>query len=388
LFSRYHKQVFQSCHSVYKTDMDNIIKYLKSNYDNWHNREFGSVDSLVLSKLSYVRFENIVPLLQDRARPVQIYDLLKAEMYESMFQDSRDIDTFLDFLNALAANPRFRQIQMNYYVNNSDPITEKQFSAVTFLLDDNTSYIAFRGTDSTYIGWKEDFNMAYISPVPSQEEGVMYLNAVAKRLSRTTKLRTGGHSKGGNIAVYSAINCHPKTQKRIISVYNHDGPGFKDSVFDSAEYLSIKERIHTTLPEESLVGMLLQHHENYAVVKSSQRGIKQHDPLTWIIENGDFVYTDSIKSDVLQRNNTLNEWLRMLSDEKRKAIIDVLFYVLEETQTDNFRDLTEEWQKSATSILYAVKNIDPETKKFVFKTISELAKLSIKNLFKSKDTHA
>jgi hypothetical protein len=366
--------------------MNNIIQYLKNNFDNWNDREFGAVDSLILSQLSYVHFEGIVPLLRERSKPVHIYELLKAEMYESMFRDRRDADTYLDFLYALAASPRFRQVQMNFYVNHSDPVTEKQFSAVTFLLDDRTAYVAYRGTDSSYIGWKEDFNMAYISPVPSQEEGVEYLNTVSKRLPRSITIRTGGHSKGGNIAVYSAIKCHPKTQQRVVSVYNHDGPGFKDSLFDSAEYLSIKGRIHTTLPEESLVGMLLQHHDNYAVVKSSRHGIKQHEPFTWIVENGDFAYTDSVKDGILMRNKTLNEWLSTLTEEKRKAMIDVLFRVLENTQTDNFYELSEEWHKNAVSILSAIKNIDPETKKFVFKTVSELAKLSVKKMLKSKES--
>jgi len=380
--------MFQSIHGVYKTYMDNIIQHLKNNFDNWNDREFGAVDSLILSKLSYVNFESIVPLLRDRAKPVRIYELLKAEMYESMFENRRDIDTYLDFLYALAASPRFRQVQINFYVNHSDPVTEKQFAAVTFLLDDKTAYVAYRGTDSTYIGWKEDFNMAYISPVPSQEDGVEYLNTVAKRLPISIKLRIGGHSKGGNIAVYSATKCSPRVQKRIISVYNHDGPGFKNSLFESSEYLKMKRRIHTTLPEESLVGMLLQHHDNYTVVKSSQHGIKQHDPFTWIVENGDFSYADSIKDGVLLRNNTLNEWLSMLTDEKRKAMIDVLFKVLEKTQTNNFYELSEEWRKNAASMLSAIKNIDPETKKFVFKTISELAKLSVKNLLRSTKNSA
>ncbi len=389
LFVCRHKQnrysMFQCICGVYISIMDNIVNYLKHNFDVLGDREFGAVDSLILSQLSYVNFAGIVAHLRDRAKPVRIQELLKAEMYESMFANMRDIDTHLDFLHALAASPRFRQVQLNHYVNHTDPVTEKQFAAVTFLLGDNTAYIAYRGTDSTYIGWKEDFNMAYMSPIPSQEEGVEYLNAVAKRLPMFMKILTGGHSKGGNIAIYSAMKCNTKTQKRIVSVYNHDGPGFKAGLFDSPEYQNMKRRIHTTLPEESLVGMLLQHHEDYSVVKSSRHGFKQHDPFTWIVENGDFSYADGIKEGVLKRNHTLNEWLSTLTNEKRKAIIDALFEVLEKTQTDNFYELSEEWQKSATALLYAIKNIDPETKKFIFQTITELAKLSFKKLLKSKD---
>lgn len=368
-----------------------IIQYIETELKKFSEKEFNAVDSLILSKLSYIRFEKIVPSLIDKARPfidrtlpVRLAELLKAEMFDSMFMNIRSRELHLKFLYALASSPRFRDIRLNFYVNHFDTTTEKQFSAVTFLLNGSTAYIAFRGTDSTFIGWKEDFNMAYISPVPSQEEAVKYLNTVAKRIPRSMKIRIGGHSKGGNLAVYAAIKCAPIVQNRIVSVYNHDGPGFKESMFETSEFLNIKDRIHTSLPESSLVGMLLQHHEDYTVVKSNQRGIKQHDPFSWIIEDNHFSSGCEIKGGAKLRSKTLNEWLNTLSDEKRKLFTNSLFQVLEATEAETLNELSDEWQKSATAMLYALKNIDPETRKFVFQTISELAKMSVKNLIKSK----
>ncbi len=362
-----------------------IIRYIETEFATFADKEFNAVDSLVLSKLSYIRFEGIVPLLAQKKKSVCLTELLRAEVFDSMFLNLCDRDTHLRFLFALASSPRFRRTQMNFYVNHSDPVTEKQFSAVTYHLEDGTAYIAFRGTDSTFIGWKEDFNMAYLSPVPSQKEAALYVCAVTKRIRRFSSIRIGGHSKGGNLAVYAAIKCGLPVQKRIIGVYNHDGPGFKDSLFESPEYARIKSRIHTTLPEASLVGLLLQQHEGYSVVKSSKRGIKQHDPFSWIVEDSDFVFAGELKDSARLRDKTIDEWLKTLTDEKRKLFINTLFDVLDATDSVTLHELSQEWHKNATAMLYAVKNIDPETRRFVFQTITAFARMSLKNLLTKKE---
>ncbi len=366
------------------SNMQNIIEYALGNMKTMTQKEFNPVDSLILSKLSYIRFENLVPLLSKRAHAVRVAEILKAEMFESMFKYISDAQISKKFLCALAASPRYRNIKMNFYMDKIDSVAAKQFAAVTFILEDKTAYVAFRGTDTTFVGWKEDFNMAFISPIPSQEESVQYLNKVAKRLPRAVRIRVGGHSKGGNLAVYSAVKCKPSVQNRIVKVYNHDGPGFKNGIFDSPEFSNIKGRIHTTIPEASLVGMLLSHHEDYSVVKSSRKGIMQHDPFSWDIDGDDFVYADGVKNSAAARNKALNDWLSTLQDEQRRKIVDVLFGVLEKTNSSTFQELSESWSKSASAMLTAVKDIDPESRKFIAQTISELAKISVKNIFKSK----
>lgn len=367
--------------------MENIIQYAENNMKSFADREFNAVDSLILSQLSYIRFEGVVPRLPEKARPVRIGELLKAEYFPSMFADKRNSENDRRLLFALAASPRFRGTAINFYTSNYDFVSEKQFAALTYFLEDNTAYIAYRGTDSSFVGWKEDFNMAYISPVPAQEDAVRYLNRVAAKIPGKHRLRIGGHSKGGNLAVYAAVKCEPSVQKRVCMVYNHDGPGFKQNLFESPEFKRIQDRIHTTLPEAALVGMLLQHHEDYHVIKSSRRGPWQHDPFTWHIENDDFIYAQSISKGAFLMSRSLNEWLNSLNDEKRKMMIGMLFDVLEKTENESFRELTDEWQKAAVSILASIKNSDPEVKKFVSQTISELAKLSFKNFFKPQKAY-
>ena len=358
--------------------MKNIIDYVKNELSSFEVKKFKAVDSLVLSQFSYIYFERLVPGFSNETPPVRIGDLLKAEHFDTMFKGVMFLEKNLNLLYALAASPRFRDIKMKYYVNKLDYKQEKQFSAVTYQIDDKTHYVSYRGTDMTFVGWKEDFNMAFQSPVPSQEEGVEYLNRAGKLLDGD--LIVGGHSKGGNIAVYSAMKCSSEIQNRIIKVYSHDGPGFKDSIFNTPEYLRIKDRIHKILPQSSIVGMLLQTQESYKVIKSSRSGIMQHDPFSWVIEGDDFHYVKNISNTSLNMNKALNEWLSNISDEKRELFIDALFQTINSTNAKSIGDLSEVHIKDFAKILRAFRNIDSETRKFVSQTIRDLIDLYVKNL--------
>lgn len=362
--------------------MRNIINYVETEMNSLTEKGFNPVDSLVLSQLSYVCFERVVPALSRGSKPVRIRNLLKAEMFGSMFPE-HNMENNRTLLFALAASPRFRDIQVNHYVSKTDKKLEQQFAAVTFLLGDKTAYIAYRGTDATFVGWKEDFNMAFTCPVPSQKEAAAYLNAVASYLPHAFKLRTGGHSKGGNLAVYAALKCRPPVQDRIVGIYNHDGPGFREEVSRSPGFSRIEGRIHKTLPQSSLIGMLLHDQERYAIVESNRfGGIMQHDPFSWSVGEGDFVYAEKITGGAMAMNRALDQWLGTLTDERRKQFVDVLFQTLEATQASTFGELSESWRKGAAAMIESIKNIDPELKKFVSRTISDLIRLSFKNLRK------
>lgn len=324
----------------------------------------------------------MVPGLEDAEGPVRIGDLLKAEHIPHMLYNVRDPKSNHKLLLALGMSPRFRDICMCCYSDSLDITLQKQFAAVTYLIDDKTAYIAYRGTDATLVGWKEDFNMAFISPVPAQQEGVLYLNAVAQRFPHA--LMVGGHSKGGNIAVYSAMECNQSIQDRIVGIYSHDGPGFRDEIFVSEKYTKIKDKIHKTLPQSSLVGMLLQHQEDYIVVESNEFWIMQHDPFSWVIDKTDFLYTQGITKDAEYINTVINEWLSSLSDEKRELFISTLYSVFESIGVVNFSDLTEDWNVKALKALEAIRGIDSETKHFVFDTIGSLLELYIKKLHFSR----
>ena len=362
--------------------MKNIISYAAKAKDTFQNRGFSAVDSLVLSQLAYLHFDDAVPGISDTRESVSIEGISSGGNLDVLLHGVRDRKRNRKLLYALAKSPRFRNVKAAFYVNKTDFKAEKQFSAVTYLLDDGTAYIAYRGTDATFVGWKEDFNMAFITPIPSQEEGVKYLNAVAELIP--CKLRIGGHSKDGNIAVYSAIKCHRPTQERITAVFSHDGTGFRDEIFHCQEYLSMKERINKTLPQSSVIGMLFQLQESYSIIKSRRVGIMQHDPFSWLVDDNGFRYVQMVRNSAMFMNVTLNNWINSLDGSKRVLFVNTLYQVIKATGAATYYDLTGDWQKKAVAVLGAIRGIDEETRSFVLKTIGSLFVLAVRNFRDSR----
>lgn len=357
----------------------NIIDYVETNMENFTTLPFNHVDSLVLSQFAYIHFTELVPRIEEDKKPVQIAELLKAENIPIMLENVRVPKENHRLLVALCMSPRFRDIGMCCYSESMDMDEEKQFAAVTYLIGDKKAYIAYRGTDSSFVGWKEDFNMAFASTTPSQEEGVLYLNSVAEKFPQMN-LIIGGHSKGGNIAVYSAMESDLSIQSRIIKIYSHDGPGFKEDILKGGKYELIKDKIYKILPQSSIVGMLLHHQEDYVVVESKQFWVMQHDPFSWIVNKNDFKYVQGITNSAEHTNIVINQWLSTLDYEKRELFINALYSVVESTGIASFSNLTGDWYNNSISILAAIKGIDAETKDFIYKTLKSLFALYIKKL--------
>lgn len=358
--------------------MKNIIDYVETEMQSFDEAPFSPLDSLVLSQFSYIHFDNLAPTDRDPALPFYICDALRAEFFDSMLTNTRDPSENKQLLLALAASPRFREIEMCYYISEFDATEGKQFSAVCFVLDKGLNYLAFRGTDDTIVGWKEDFSMAFKNPVPSQQRAAEYFLTVSEKLNG--RLMLGGHSKGGNLAVYAAMTAPPLLQNRILQVYDHDGPGFKDGVLDCEGYRRIKEKIQKTIPESSLVGMLLDGHESYSVIESSRIGFMQHDPFSWKISNGHFITTEHVSDGALYINRSLRDWLDSLSDEERERFVEVLFNVLDAGNAQTFAEITHEWRKNLAAIFTAMKDTDPEMKQFMRQLLKEFGVKLMRNI--------
>lgn len=341
-------------------------------------KPFGSVDSLILSQLAYINFEGIVPGPAEVSKSVRIADCLKAESFTSMLFETRDPKNNKRLLQAVAASPRFRDIRMSSFVSEFDTVSEKQFSAVTYILPESTEYIAFRGTDDTLIGWKEDFNMAFVYPVPSQKRALEYLLDISQRLSG--KLIIGGHSKGGNLAVYSALAAPQSVQRRILRIYDHDGPGFKEGVLETEGYLRIEDRIEKTVPQSSIIGMLLEGHKKYTVVESSRFGVMQHDPFSWKVSGDGFVTAEEVSDGAKYMNRTIRDWLNSLSQDEREKFADLLFSVLDAGDAKTFSEITQEWRKNFFAIFTAIRGADPEMKKFIGELVKDFGVLLFHNL--------
>lgn len=349
----------------------NLTEYvLNKGCDSMKERSFCDVDSLVLCQFAYLKFDGLVPDVDSGMGAVGLQELSEHADYEKLFADERYREVNEELFGAMVSSRRFGTLKLNFYENIIDVNKETQFSAVTCLLEDGTVFIAFRGTDETIVGWKEDFNMAFTEPVVGQLIAVKYLNHAARLFAG--EFQVGGHSKGGNFAVFAAMKCDADVKARIQKVYSHDGPGFRPEILKSGDYEAVKERVCKTLPHSSVVGMLLQHQENYEVVSCKKFGLMQHNPFNWQIEDCEFVKVKDIYYGRRLMDEALNEWILSLPQDQLTLFVDTLFQVIEASEADNLIDMAAEWKKSATGVLNAVKEIDDDTRKMLKKILLRL----------------
>ncbi len=362
--------------------MGTIIDYLKEyGGQSFYEKPMNDVDSLALCQFSYLKFDGMVPGVRENGRSVTLEELAARSDCDKLFADERFEKENRELFEQMLHSRRFRTLRMNCYINIVEAEWETQFSAITFLLEDNTMYIAFRGTDETIIGWKEDFNMAFLSPVPGQELSVKYLNTVTGRLH--SPFYIGGHSKGGNLAVYSAMNCIPKVQERILKVYSMDGPGFRPEVLAECRYDEIADKVVKILPHSSLVGMLFETDIRYRVVESKTFGLAQHDPFSWLVKDGQFVEVDGIYEKRMRMDKAINQWILSLDETQLRTFVDTLYQVVSASQAKDLIEFTADWKKSMNGMVAAMKEIDKQTADMLRAIVKSLFEIAVgKSLFK------
>lgn len=341
--------------------MKNFLDYLQDNNKTFKESSFNSIDSLILAYLSYFHFPNTLTRLKD-------LDISKTTKVEKN----------REFIKRVVTSNRYKDIESCFYVEDTNDLIEKQFSAVTFLLPNNTMYISFRGTDSTLTGWKEDFNMAFMLPVPAQKEALNYVEKITKLIPR--KFYIGGHSKGGNLAVYAGCNLSNNLSTRIIKIYSHDGPGFIKEFLTTSNYQNIKDKIEKIVPSSSIIGMLLYTNENYKIIESSARGILEHDPFSWLINENNFIILKNLSDGTVFTNKVINDFLSSLSKKEREIFIDSLFTVLKSTNLTTLDEISKNFIVKLPNILIAIYKLDDVNKKYIIKTIKALIKSCLTNL--------
>ena len=360
--------------------MGTILDYLREYGDySLEEKPFSDVDSLVISQLAYLKFDGIVPGPKEKRPPVSLQEIAAHADYDHLYADERyRRDNTALFMGALNGR-RFGNLHLWNYVNLIEPERESQFSAVVCGFSGGLTYVVFRGTDENMVGWKEDLNLAFSEPVPGQLRSVPYLEQAARTIEGG--FFVGGHSKGGNLAVYAAMYCEPAVRERIERIYDHDGPGFRPEVRQQGAWQEIEGRIHKTVPRSSMVGMLLYADIAYRVVESKTIGLAQHNPYTWLVKNGDFRMADEIRPGRRFVDQTLNEWILSLDQEQMHIFVDTLYGVVQASETDNLIDFTAHWVQNVQKIGRAISEVDEETAKVVmqimralFETVSRHAK--------------
>lgn len=323
------------------------------------------VDALVFASLAYVHYDDVVPesygsfvTLRDAAQ--QLLALPDA--------DSRcRVPNDLTLLKAAAQTERFGRVGMTHYLNVFDPEADTQFAAMAFMLEDGSAFLAFRGTDNTLVGWKEDFNMSFQESVPAQRLAQEFVCSFA-HVSQAP-LYLGGHSKGGNLAAYAGAKCGPGIQDRIRLVYNHDGPGFSEAMMTHEGYLRIVPKILTFVPQSSVFGMLLEHEEPYTVIRSKHIGLMQHDPYTWEVMGGDFIRMDELTADSRFLDRTFRTWLAGMTPEERNEFFDAVFDLL---MLENASKPADVLRPQNLRALFQTLQMDEEKRNIILSVLQEL----------------
>ena len=276
--------------------MPNLMDYLEWRGDlTFRESPPNEVDNLIFSLLSYVDLDGIVP--NHHKGGVTVREAAAEYFFTHPEYAAHPLGLIipadiLTIFRRMAHTRRFRDLILSGYVNEISEERETQFSAVTVRLPDEGIFVAFRGTDDTIVGWKEDFKLSILDEVPAQTMAAEYLNRLD--LTPDTKLYIGGHSKGGNLAVWGAVHAEERVRDRIRTVFSNDGPGFSEGTVTSEAYKALAPRIRVYLPEDSLVGLLLEHDESYTVVKSNRKGLFQHDGLSWEVMGGSFLRAEAL----------------------------------------------------------------------------------------------
>lgn len=331
-------------------------------------KPFCEIDGLVFAHLSYFMFGGIVPGINDNMPAIALCDVAQRMDWHHFISVKWELDKNRELFYKVAFSRRYRNTKANFFVEEMNVKEGVQFCAVTFLLGNGDTFVSFRGTDDALIGWKEDFYMAYRTPVGAQLRSTEYLHQVAKLLARKRNLRfyLGGHSKGGNLAVYAAMTCDEDVKRRIGKIYNMDGPGFRPDFMDTLDYDGVKDKILKIVPDESFVGMLMEQKEDYELIRSREIGVQQHICFSWCVEGDHFERSQAQQPKRKELYDRINNWIFALEIEQVGDFIESLFKMIEITEAKTLTDLKNvkggEIAKKLHTMIQEYAGMNEETK--------------------------
>lgn len=351
------------------TTIKDYAKYYKD--ISFSEIAFNDVDSMIFTQIVYADFAGIIP--KERGRYILFSDAVHLFLKKFSIGDKktpRFIREVHELIDLLKDSKRYSDVKMYHYVKEVDQ--EKQFCAFTLRFS-GMVYIAYEGTDTSIIGWKEDFMLTNTFPVPAQRMAISYLNETIGLFDNNICI--GGHSKGGNLAMISSMLASTRIKMRIKTIYNFDGPGVRKKEFYSSIYRKMCYKLKMFVPEDSTVGMILLHPSNYQVVKSNAKGLWQHNPFTWECFGGIFLPGElTRRSASLEKSNL--EFIESLDEEERGKIIQVLFSIFEKLGITDTSQIKIPKLNQAITLVREITSIDSDSRK----KLVTLFKILIKGL--------
>lgn len=348
----------------------NITDYVWEHGETFDERPLCRVDSLVFSQLCYFQ----LPTAAEAAwgwEGLPIHELWRSDWIDEMTDHMYDPPGAKRLIAALSASPRYRDVRIFGYTMQLDRLTQMQFSAMSFEFAKGCTYVAFRGTDNTVVGWKENLNMAFQVRVPSQEQALRYFERIGSRVGG--RLWVGGHSKGGNLAIYVGITCRQDLYQRLECCYSHDGPGFTPTMLAELDTEHRDVKFDKTVPKSSVFGMLFDHGEQDAdVVRSASSGFAQHDPLSWEVDGCDFVIVDRLGRTATYVDSSLNAWIDRASLEERQRFVEAVFNIMTANDAQYTHEIRTNWRTSIPTMARAALDLDPDERDVLVRQVLEL----------------
>ena len=341
--------------------MGNIMDYISWRGDlSFEQSQFNEVDNLILACFSYVNLDGIPAVTKQKGIGLKklTEEFMKLHTMKELEADKSFIRLAQFMMMEMAKSVRFGKCVVRNYVNDIVTEAEQQFAAMEIVLEDGTSYVSFRGTDDTIIGWKEDFNLS-TGVVPAQKRAIEYLQKISEHTDGM--LRVGGHSKGGNLAIYGSVMCKSAHEK-ILEIYSNDGPGFSREFQELPEMKEMMPKIIRIIPEYSIIGTLLEHEKEPVIVASSSKGLLQHDGFSWEVQGPALVRRDSLNKTALRFIEILHKWIDGMDTEQKRLLIEDLFATLQASGYENLSEVQSGGLKSLAAMVKRVEKFAPESR--------------------------
>lgn len=341
--------------------MGNIMDYISWRGDlSFEQSQFNEVDNLILACFSYVNLDGISAVTKQKGIGLKklTKEFMKLHTMKELEADKSFIRLAPFMMMEMAKSVRFGKCVVRNYVNDIVTEAEQQFAAMEIVLEDGTSYVSFRGTDDTIIGWKEDFNLS-TGVVPAQKRAIEYLQKISEHTDGM--LRVGGHSKGGNLAIYGSVMCKSAHEK-ILEIYSNDGPGFSREFQELPETKEMMPKIIRIIPEYSIIGTLLEHEKEPVIVASSSKGLLQHDAFSWEVQGPALVRRDSLNKMALRFIEILHKWIDGMDTEQKRLLIEDLFATLQASGYENLSEVQSGGLKSLAAMVKRVEKFAPESR--------------------------
>lgn len=339
----------------------NFIDYIKKEKRTFDEYPLNEIDSLIFAWISYLQIPKDVVKELD-SNPISLNKLLSKEKVIKNIDKLYKPKKSHEFFKSIKESKRFKDITVCDFVSKENLNNNLQYGSTLFNLPDGIKVIGYKGTNSTMNGWNEDLDMCFEFPIPSQEEALIQTTRIMNKYPNSKFILTG-HSKGGNLAVYSGTFIDEEKQKNIISIYSHDGPGFLKDYAEKEEYLRVKDKIHKFIPQSSVFGLLLEYTTNYKTIQSNGFLVYQHSPFTWLVDikKNIFIPSPSLTKIATLFSKTTSSWMNTFSIEERERAIKLVFGIIMDNKIQTSKDL----KKHIPQVIISISKLDESDKEFV-----------------------